>query len=169
MKKIFITLVFAAMAVCFFSCSKNKVYQQRHEFENYSWERLTENKTVTFSDINIEDTTNVYDVWITVRHTPYINEEQVKLLMKITTPEGITRESNHTIRLKDRFKEKWACDAMGDLIDIEEVCRNLVSFPVKVNYKITLTNLGTYVQTVGIMDIGLRIKKSDIEGYKNAE
>lgn len=169
MKKIFITLVFAAMAVCFFSCSKNKVYQQRHEFENYSWERLTENKTVTFSDINIEDTTNVYDVWITVRHTPYINEEQVKLLMKITTPEGITRESNHTIRLKDRYNDKWIGDAAGDLIDVEEKCRSFVSFPVKGAYTITLTNLGKYVKTIGIMDIGIKIVKSDIDGYKNAE
>ena len=169
MKKILLTLIFAAAAVCLIGCGIGDVYMQRQSFDNYTWQRLEGNNSVVFNNINIEDTSGVYDIYVSLRHTPYINEKAIKFLMQITTPDGITRESVHTINLMDRFKEKWAGDAMGDLIDIEEVCRNFVSFPVKGNYKITLTNLGTYVQTVGILDIGLRIKKSDIEGYKNAE
>lgn len=169
MKRIFVSLVFIATVFCFVSCNKNKVYQQRHEFDSYTWERLTTEKTITFSDIMIEDTNAVYDVWVTLRHTPYINEDKVKFLMKITTPEGITRESTHTIKLKDRYNEKWIGDAAGDLIDVEERCRSFVEFPIKGSYKITLTNMGTYTKTVGIMDMGIKIIKSNLDGYNNAK
>ncbi|MBR1627276.1 MAG: hypothetical protein IJ681_09065 [Bacteroidales bacterium] len=169
MKKIFIILIFIATSFCFIGCNKGKVYQQRHEFNNYTWERLTEDKTVTFNNITIEDTTSVYDVFVTIRHTPYMNEDKVKFLMKITTPEGITRESTHTVKLKDRYGEKWVGDAAGDLIDIEERCRSFVEFSSKGSYTISLTNLGTYAKTVGIMDIGIKVVKSDTDAYKNAE
>ena len=169
MKRIFVSLVFIATVFCIASCNKDKVYQQRHEFDSYTWGRLTDEKTITFSDIMIEDTNAVYDVWVTLRHTPYINENKIKFLLKITTPEGITRESTHTVKLKDRYNEKWIGDAAGDLIDVEERCRSFVEFPIKGSYTITLTNMGTYTKTVGIMDMGIKIIKSNLDGYNNAK
>ncbi len=169
MKKILFTLVFAALSLCLVSCGKDKVYEQRHEFENYAWERLTDAKTITFSDINIEDTASVYDIYVDVRHTPYINEEVLKFIMQITTPDGITRISHHAIKLKDRFDKDWKGDAAGDLIDLSEKCRSFVNFPIKGAYKIDLINVGGKVKTIGIMDIGVKVVKSDLESYKNAE
>ena len=169
MKRIFVILVFVVVAFCFYGCGKGEVYQQRHEFTDYTWERLSEEKTLTFDNIEIKDTSAVYDIWVTIRHTPYINEQAVKFLMTITTPDGITRESVHTVKLKDRYNEKWIGDAAGDLIDVEHKCRALVTFPVKGSYKISLTNMGKYVTTTGIMDIGLRVVKTDIDDYKNVE
>lgn len=171
MKKILLSLVLVVSILSLSSCNRGKVYEQRHNFDSYSWERLTDNKTITFSDIDIQDTTSVYDIYVTVRHTPYINEKEIKLLMKIITPDGVIRQSSrsNTIKLKDRYGKEWVGDAMGDLIDVEEKCRSLVEFPVKGKYTITLTNMGKYPQITGIMDIGIKVVKSDLDDYKNAK
>ena len=89
--------------------------------------------------------------------------------MKITYPGGITRESIHTVGLRSADNKQWLGDAMGDLIDVEQRCRAFVSLPERGNYTITITNLGTYSKTVGIMDMGIFIKKSDLKEYKEKQ
>jgi gliding motility-associated lipoprotein GldH len=169
-KQKFKIFVFVALAfILFGSCEKGKVYQKRYDFDNYTWERLTDNKTVTFKDINIEDTTDVYDIYVTIRHTPYINEKEIKFVMKIIASDGITRQSVHSIKLLDRYGKDWVGEAAGDLIDVEEKCRSLVSFPYQGTYTVTLTNLGEKYKTLGIMDIGIKVMKADIDKYKNAQ
>lgn len=169
MRRTVIILIFITSIYCLVGCGKDKIYQQRHEFDSYTWERLTENKTIYFNDISIDDTANMYDIYVTIRHTPYINEDNVKFLMKITTPDGITRESTHTVRLKDRYNKDWIGDIAGDLIDVEEKCRSLIEFPIKGRYTISLTNLGTYTKTVGIIDMGIKIVKSNLDDYNDAQ
>ena len=151
------------------SCEKDKVYQDRVTFKENTWNRLEDNKTITFKNIKITDTSALYDIYVTLRHTPYINEGRVKFLMKITYPGGITRESIHTVGLRSADNKQWLGDAMGDLIDVEQRCRAFVSLPERGNYTITITNLGTYSKTVGIMDMGIFIKKSDLKEYKEKQ
>lgn len=168
MKRLFFsTFVAFSMLLLFSSCSKDKVYQERKTFNENTWERLGKGKTIEFKDIAIEDTSTVYDVYVTLRHTPYINERKVKFLMKIVYPQGIVRESVHTIELRDKENKNWVGDAMGDMIDVEKRCRAFVSLPEKGNYTITLTNLGTYSQTIGLMDMGIIVKKSNLKEYQN--
>ena len=167
MKKVVFYLSLILVALLFASCGKNEVYQDRITFENNTWNRLEGNKTITFKNIEIKDTASLYDIYVTIRHTPYINEGKIKFLMKVIYPSGIVRESIYNIGLKSIDNKKWKGDALGDLIDVEERCRAFVSLPEKGNYTITLTNLGTYVKTVGIMDVGVLIKKSNMKEYKN--
>lgn len=164
---IFSIFVAFSMLLLFSSCSKDKVYQERKTFNENTWERLGKGKTIEFKNIAIEDTSTVYDVYVTLRHTPYINERKVKFLMKIVYPQGIVRESVHTIELRDKENKNWVGDAMGDMIDVEKRCRAFVSLPEKGNYTITLTNLGTYSQTIGLMDMGIIVKKSNLKEYQN--
>ncbi len=91
------------------------------------------------------------------------NEDKIKFKMLITSPSGITRESVHTIALKDRSGKQWVGEALGDLIDIEEVCKKYISFPEEGLYTIELVNMGNKYETIGIMELGLRVIKSDLE------
>ncbi|MCF0210231.1 MAG: hypothetical protein HUK18_02780 [Bacteroidales bacterium] len=168
-KSTFLIVFVAVLCFCFCSCNKDKVYEHRESFPDNAWERIEKGKTITFSDIEIEDTTAVYDIILTLRHTPFINEKQVKVLMKTIYPSGITRESIHTIKLRDRFDKEWVGDAMGDMIDVEEPVKKFISLPEKGNYTITITNLGRYSKMVGIMDLGVRVNKSNPKEYKNVE
>ncbi|MBQ7984867.1 MAG: hypothetical protein IJ250_04435 [Bacteroidales bacterium] len=169
MKRWFYSAALAATAMLILSCGKGDVYKSEVSFDNYRWERLTDKKTISFDNIHITDTDAVYDVYVDIRHTPYINEKQVKFLMKIISPDGVTRESSHTIKLTDRYGEKWAGDAAGDLIDIQTKCKSFVSFPKQGDYTITLTNLGMYASMTGIISIGVKVEKADLKAYKSRE
>lgn len=168
MKNLFyLIFTFCVATALITSCGRDKVYQERKTFNENTWDRLGKGKTIEFKDIAIEDTSVVYDVYVTLRHTPYINERKVKFLMKIVYPQGIVRESVHTIELRDKDNKDWVGDAMGDMIDVEKRCRAFVSLPEKGNYTITITNLGTYSKTVGLMDMGIIVKKSNLKEYQN--
>lgn len=167
MRKILLNIV---LGVCFLmavSCGKNTVYQGRHSFDNNIWERLSEEKTVNFENIEIKDTSKIYDIYVSLRHTPYINENPIEFVLHIKSPSGIDRQSVHKVELMDRFKNKWIGDAMGDMIDVEQKVRSFVNFHEKGKYTITITNMGKYKQTVGIMDLGIKIKKANLSDYKN--
>ena len=76
MKRLFFsTFVAFSMLLLFSSCSKDKVYQERKTFNENTWERLGKGKTIEFKNIAIEDTSTVYDVYVTLRHTPYMKEK----------------------------------------------------------------------------------------------
>ncbi|MBR1769425.1 MAG: hypothetical protein IJ748_03110 [Bacteroidales bacterium] len=168
-KKFFIYLIPCLFLIFACSCSKNKVYQDRITLEDNTWDRLEGNKTLIFSDVEIKDTAALYDIYVTLRHTPFVNERAIRFLMKIIYPDGITRESIYTISLKNEESNSWKGDAMGDMIDVEERCRAFVSLPVEGKYTISLTNLGTYNKTIGLMDIGVMIKKSNLKEYKQSK
>jgi hypothetical protein len=69
----------------------------------------------------------------------------------------------HTIALKDRNGDKWIGDALGDYIDIEEVCKKYITLPEKGLYTIELVNMGKKYETLGVMELGLKVAKSDLE------
>lgn len=169
MKRVLLTVVLAVLyATVFSSCGDSDVYSEYRTVPSYKWERIGKGKVIAFDKINISNTDDVYDVSVMVRHTPYINEDAVKFLMRIVSPSGITRESIHTIKLKDRTGEKWLGDALGDIIDLEETCKTFMTFPEKGDYTIELVNLSTKYELVGIMELGIRIVKSDLD-YKTKE
>ncbi len=155
------------LAVCllalFSSCNDSEVFEQYREMPNYTWDRIEKGKSVVFEGINIKKENETYDISVLVRHTPWINEDKIKFKMRITSPSGTSRESVHEIRLKDREGKAWIGDALGDLIDIEEVCRQYITLAEKGLYTIELVNMGTKYQTTGLMELGLRVEKSDLE------
>ena len=111
------------------SCGDGDVFKQYKELPGYKWERIEKGKSVVFENINIKNTDDSYDISVMIRHTPYVNEEKISFKMLITSPSGITRESVHTIALKDRNGDKWIGDALGDYI-WKETRRNPMILPV---------------------------------------
>ncbi len=162
-RRFLIPVLLVSILVSISSCGEGDVYKQYKELPNYTWERIEKGKSVVFEGIDIKEEEETYDVSVLVRHTPWINEDEIKFKMLITSPSGITRESVHSVRLKDRDGKAWAGDALGDLIDLEEVCRRYISFPEKGLYTVELVNMGSKYQTTGLMELGLKIEKSDLE------
>lgn len=160
-KGLFFSLV-AGTLLLLSSCGKDEVFKQYKELPNQTWERIEDGKKLTFDNIEITKENESYDIVVMLRHTPYINEDQVKFKMLITSPSGTTRESVHQIKLKDRDNKGWRGDALGDLIDIEEVCKQYVTFSEKGLYTIELVNMGTKYETVGLLEVGLKVVKSDL-------
>lgn len=156
-------LLLPVLLLCVFACGSGDVYKQYKELPGYRWARIEKGKSLMFENIDISKANESYDISVMIRHTPQVNENKIKFKMLITSPSGSTRESVHEINLKDRNGKGWAGDALGDLIDVEEVCKRYTTLAEKGLYTVELVNMGTKYETTGIMEIGLRITKSDLE------
>lgn len=158
-----IALLLPVMLFFFASCGGGDVYKQYKEMPSCKWARIEEGKSVKFENIDISKENESYDISVMIRHTPQVNENKIKFKMLITSPSGSTRESVHEINLRDRSGNGWAGDALGDLIDVEEVCKKYITLAEKGLYTVELVNMGTKYETTGIKELGLRIVKSDLE------
>lgn len=152
-------LVFAGV-----SCKKNKkIYKDRQDFKGYVWNRIEDGKDVSFEKIKIPNIEDTYDIYVSIRHAPMINVDEVDFILKVISPSGIAKQSIHTIKLKDRAGEKFVGDRMGDLIDIKEIVKQYMYFPEKGEYTIVISNYSSKYQIGGIMSIGIEVEKSNLD------
>ncbi len=157
-----IAFVFLLVAT-FSSCNKSQVYKEFKTLPNYTWERIEEGKIIKFTDINIPNEEDVYDIAVHFRHTPYITEDEIKIKVKITSPSSIIRESVHTIKLKDKEGKEWLGEALGDIIDLKVDVKTFFTFVERGNYTIEIVNMCNKYQLQGIMEVGLEVNKSDLD------
>ncbi|MDR1725132.1 MAG: gliding motility lipoprotein GldH [Bacteroidales bacterium] len=163
MKKLIIVCVITLVIV---SCNKNQIYKETISFKNYKWERLSEDKKngnfIEFKDIDVKKIDSPYDIYLIVRHLGLINIDNVKLLIEIISPSGTKRTSNVNIKLKDRNGKKFIGDVMGDFYDVEEKVKSFMSFTETGNHTIKITNLSSSFEIIGIIDMTLKISKSEL-------
>lgn len=148
----------ALLAVIMVSCSSDTIFEKRESFPDLKWNRfkeLTFNVPVT----NVEDG---YDIILTLRHITQYPFNNLSVEFLTVSPSGEERVSSHSIPLKNK-DGKFIGDVAGDLWDVEFKLREYVVFSEKGTYKMTIGNTMTYLDTPGIMDVGLKVVKSKIE------
>jgi gliding motility-associated lipoprotein GldH len=160
-------LMIIAVVLIGVACNSDQIYKNTITFENYRWQRLAENKTegntIEFTDIDVKNIDDVYDIMITIRHSGIINVDKVRLQLEIVSPTGTRRISLHNIKLKDREGKKFVGDVLGDLYDLEEKIKSFMSFTEIGKYTIKVTNLSSVFEIVGIIDMTLRVVKSNLD------
>lgn len=147
----------------FISCNKTSIYKDNIKFKGFVWERIGQGKEVRFENINIPNIEDTYDIYVAIRHTPFIDVDEVSFVLRIVSPSGISKETLHTIKLKNREGNKFAGDQLGDMIDIKELVKQFTNFPEKGNYTIIISNYSSKFKISGIMDIGIEIDKSNLD------
>lgn len=151
------------LSLGFISCDKNSVYKHHEDFKMLTWNRIEGNKEVEFKGINIPSIEDTYDIYVSIRYTPYINVDEVPFVLRIVSPSGISKESLHTIKLKDREGKDFLGEQLGDMIDLKELVKQFTNFPEKGEYSIIISNYSPKYEITGIMDIGLEIEKSNLD------
>jgi gliding motility-associated lipoprotein GldH len=161
------TMVIAAVIMIAAACSSDQIYKEITSFKDYRWQRLSEDKksgnAIEFTDVEVKNNADPYDFFIGIRHSSVINIDKIQLLIDIIAPSGTKRSSVHTIDLKDRDGKKFIGDVMGDLYDVESRVKAYMSFTETGKYTIRITNLSSVFEIVGIVDMTLRIVKSDLD------
>ncbi|MDR0790776.1 MAG: gliding motility lipoprotein GldH [Bacteroidales bacterium] len=169
MNKVWIkrTMMIAALVLIATACNSDQIYKHITSFKDYRWQRLSEDKksgnAIEFTDVEVKNNADPYDVLIGIRHSGVINVDKIQLLIDIVAPSGTKRSSVHTIKLKDRAGTKFIGDVMGDMYDIEERVKAYMSFTETGKYTIRITNMSSVFEIVGIIDMTLRIVKSDLD------
>jgi gliding motility-associated lipoprotein GldH len=152
MKKLLI-LIFGLL---FFSCSKNSVFEKFEKFENYEWNM---NKTVKF-DVSIEDTSCLYDVFIPVRHIDNYPYDGLLINVSYDAPNGESRTKNYKLNFRDS-SGKFIGDVAGDIWDEKNLIMGKAKFNAIGTYKFEIVNNMPKTPTLCIMEIGLKIEKSE--------
>lgn len=152
MKKI---VMFFMISTFLLSCSKNKVFEKRFEFEKYTWNRFLP----VFFEFQINDVSYNYNVYLTLRHITQYPYDNLKVNLTIYSPSGEERTSMHVFQVKDK-DGKFLGDGMGDLWDLKLLVKQNISFKNPGKYKIQIDNLMDYFDIVGLMNIGLIVEKT---------
>lgn len=153
-KKQFYILIL--LPIILFSCSKNKVFEKFEKFSDNEWPM---NKVVTF-DVLIEDTSAFYDVSIPVRHIDNFPYDGLLVVMTIYTPTGEERSKKYKLQLRDD-DGKFVGEGSGDIWDATVSVIKKTKFNKAGTYKFELVNDMPKTPTPCVMEIGLRIDKSE--------
>ena len=138
------------------SCQKKKVYQERHKFENYTWQRFDK---ITFN-IPIEKNGTTGDIVLTIRHITQYPYPNLPMYIILNTPSGEERILEKDIRLLD-LDGNFKGEVAGDLWDVEETLWPGFNFTEAGSYTIELENLIPKMGIPGLVDVGIYVKKGD--------
>jgi len=138
------------------SCSKNKVFEKFEKFKNNEWPM---GKAVTF-EVPIEDTSAFYDISIPVRHVDNYPYDALMVVMTINTPIGETRSKKYKLQLRDNEGE-FIGEGSGDIWDVTASIIKKTKFNSPGTYKFEILNDMPITPTPSVMEIGLRIDKSE--------
>lgn len=152
MKKILFPL--ALLLLLTTSCKQNKIYQERHTFNNYTWHRFDK---VTFN-IPVEQAGTTADIVLTIRHITQYPYPNLPIYIILNTPSGEERILDKDIRLKD-YDGNFKGSVAGDLWDVEEILWPGFYFTEAGTYTIELENLIPKMGIPGLVDVGVYVKK----------
>jgi gliding motility-associated lipoprotein GldH len=136
-------------------CTPGKIYEKHVKMENLAWNRFN---TITF-DVPIEDTRSSYDISIALRHITDIPYSDISVYFYFTTPDGETRSRTINIRIKDKEGNNLG-DGLGELWDIEELVWEGFRFNEAGTCKFEVSSAMSHMNLVGILEVGLIVKKS---------
>ena len=154
MKKIL--LPFLLLLLIATSCQKTKIYQERHIFNNYTWQRFDK---LTF-DIPIEKGGTTGDIVLTIRHITQYPYPNLPVYIVLNTPSGEERILDKDFYLLD-MDGNFKGDVAGDLWDVEEMLWPGFYFTEAGTYTIQLENLIPKMGIPGLVDVGIYVKRKD--------
>jgi len=147
-------IVFALISIVLLSCDPNRVYDEYKEIPKYTW-NYKEN--VNFN-INIEDTTILYNMYINVRHTSDYMFSNLYLFIDIKYPDNkISRDTVECVLADDRGR--WLGEGLGGMWDSKILIKKSFKFNLSGEYKFDIYQAMRVDDLTDIMDIGLRIEK----------
>ena len=156
-------LVFISLSI-FIGCDTNVIYEKSIPVSTFSWKIEDSLKYV----VDIEDSSQRYDLSISVRHRDVYNYTNlyVKILTKL--PSGEIKSEVVSLPLCDE-SGKWLGKCAGDICFSRILLLKRTYFPVKGEYTFYINHEMRQDQLKNVLDLGLRLEKSAKKLYTNDE
>lgn len=152
----FFSTLFISFVLGLSACDSKRLYEENTEIKDFIWDK---NRPVYFSVI-VKDTVSPNNVYINVRNASGYMYSNLFIFMDTQYPNGT--KSRDTIEcILANPEGKWLGDGSGDIWD------NQILFKKNVRFKQLGTYIFKYEQAMRvnklpmIMDMGLRIEKSN--------
>jgi gliding motility-associated lipoprotein GldH len=137
------------------SCDRNRVFENNIDIPDYTWD--VKNK-LSF-DVNIEDTTQLHNLYVNVRHTSQFQSANLYMFIVIKFPNGKLAKDTLECVFADETG-KWKGEGMGDIWDNQILWKSNVKFPLPGKYTFEYEQAMRTPQVPFIMDVGLRVEKA---------
>jgi len=147
-----IALVIAIVLVT--SCGNRTVFKEYRTLDNISWNRFD----IQNFDVAV-DKDDRLDFYLFIRHHTNFPYDYLDVNVTFYMPGGEMRSGEYHFELKDE-NNNWKANGMGELWDIELLIRKNLKMNEKGICKVRIENKMTKLQTPGIMEIGLVVKKA---------
>jgi gliding motility-associated lipoprotein GldH len=157
-KYIFPLLIFAFCLLAF-GCDRKRVFEENIDIPDYSWD--VKNK-LSF-EVNIEDTTQLHNLYVNVRHASQFQSANLFMFITIKFPNGKMAKDTLECILADETG-KWKGDGMGDIWDYPTLWKSNVKFPIPGKYIFEYEQANRTPQVQFVMDVGLRVEKAEKRG-----
>jgi gliding motility-associated lipoprotein GldH len=138
------------------SCDNRKIFEEYQKFEKQSWHRFN----ILKFDVPVKDTQNAFQIELNIRHLPEFKIREMQINMTIYMPSGEIRTAEHTLSFTTKEGESLS-ECLGYLCDISFMLRNDFIFQEAGTYKFEIENKWPKLELPGILEVGLRINRSN--------
>ena len=153
LNRLFFILLAPLLSIAFMSCGKeNVVFEKKYDLKNGQW---TYADTLDF-DFDIADTTEIYDIVLTIKHTPQYPMQNIYTHIYTKFPSGERVKQQLNIDLADNTG-KWEGDCSGSECDFEIPIQPNAFFNASGRHTITLEQYMRVESLAGINSIALKI------------
>ncbi len=149
-------LLFLISVLFFTSCDRARIFEKNLDIPETGWK--TDN--ILKFDVDIKDASTPTNFYVNVRNADGYPYSNIYLFLKTKFPNG--KMSNDTLEciLADE-KGKWLGNGLGDIYDNQILFKKNVRFPLAGKYTFEIQH-GMRADIVPlIMDVGLRIAKTE--------
>lgn len=152
--KISHSVLLVLLSIVLFSCGEQPLYEKVYSFNEREWslDQKPEFK------VEIQDTTAVYDISLTLRTTTDYKFNNLWIFLKTTIPDGQSERKPFQIRIANE-DGSWVGTKTGSVVEtsLDFPARKL---PMKGEYTFTVEQAVTQSVIDEVLDIGLRVKES---------
>lgn len=152
--KISHSVLLVLLSIVLFSCGEQPLYEKVYSFNEREWslDQKPEFK------VEIQDTTAVYDISLTLRTTTDYKFNNLWIFLKTTIPDGQSERKPFQIRIANE-DGSWVGTKTGSVVEtsLDFPARKL---PMKGGYTFTVEQAVTQSVIDEVLDIGLRVKES---------
>jgi gliding motility-associated lipoprotein GldH len=152
MKKAYLIIIIVMLS---FSCDRQSVFEEFKPIEGQFWN----SNDVMHFNVNINDTTESHNVYISVRNTGDYEYSNLYLFVTAHSPNGSQVRDTVEITLADE-RGKWLGKGAASIFTLYHPYRQNIRFPLRGIYIFDIEQAMWIKNLKHISHIGLRIEKS---------
>ena len=139
----------------FISCNTDVIFEKNKSITDGTWR----SKDFKKFDVNIEDTTGIYDFYLNIRNSTDYKFTNLYLFIRTSFPDGTIACDTVDCPLAHQ-DGKWIGNGFGKFKDNRILLKNYIRFPKTGVYSFEIEQAMREENLTGIKDIGIRISKT---------
>ena len=151
------TALLLSVCMIVLSCDSHKLYENFVPIPDDTWNR----SNILSFDVNISDTTTVYNLYLYVRNVSRYEFANLYLFVTAHSPDGNMERDTVEVTLADD-NGNWLGRGAASIFTLKYPYKTLVRFPVRGIYTFDMEQAMRMPDLKHISDIGLRIEEAEI-------